>query len=45
MRQHFGLGGGEAEVAAVEVDWPDGARTVVEGVPAGNVVRVYHPGG
>jgi hypothetical protein len=47
MRQHFGLGGGVADavVAVVEVDWPDGARTVVEGVPAGNVVRVYHPGG
>jgi enediyne biosynthesis protein E4 len=45
MRQHFGLGGGlgDASVEAVEVDWPDGKRTVVKGVPAGNVVRIYHP--
>ena len=51
MRQHFGLGGGlggglaAAGPVTVEVDWPDGARSVVAGVPAGNVARVYYPEG
>lgn len=41
-RAHFGLGG-VTEVNRVIVDWPEGERTVIEGVAANQVVSVESP--
>jgi hypothetical protein len=43
LRAHFGLGA-HASVDALEVRWPDGTRTVQEGVRADQVVTVRQPG-
>ena len=41
-RLHFGLGPDEA-AARVEVQWPSGARQVLEGVRSGQLVRIEEP--
>jgi hypothetical protein len=43
-RLHFGLGDVDA-VDRVEIRWPDGANTLVEGVPARRLLTVVHPDG
>ena len=42
FRQHFGLGSA-TRVDAVEVLWPDGTTTTLEGVEAGQVVEISQP--
>jgi hypothetical protein len=42
---HFGLGGGADRVAEVRVEWPSGARSVLEGVPRNRTLVIREPTG
>ena len=41
-RAHFGLGDA-THLASLRLDWPDGARTVLRGLPADRTLRVVRP--